>query len=96
MTHLAIKGWATHQHYSKRNPPWIKVYTRLIDDADFLALPEVAQAQLVKLWLLAGRMGHPLPNDPQLLAGKIGTKGKFQLATLLASGLLATCKQNGA
>lgn len=90
---LEVKDWRTHQHYGKRRPPWIKLYTRLLDDPTFLALPEVVQAQLVKVWILAASMGHPLPNDPKLLAGKIGAK-KLHLDALLASGFLIPCYQN--
>lgn len=88
-TFLEIKDWRTHQHYGKRRPPWIKLYTRLLDDPSFMALPEAAQAQLVKLWVLAAAMGHPLPDDVKFLAGKIGVRGRFYLDVLLASGLLA-------
>lgn len=91
---LEIKDWRTHQHYGKRRPPWIKLYTRLLDDAAFMALPEAAQAQLVKLWILAAAMCHPLPNDPKFLAGKIGVRGRFYLDVILASGLLVPCYQN--
>lgn len=90
-TVLVIKDWSKHQHYKDRRPPWIKLYGALLDDSDFLALPEATQAQLIKLWLLASRMGHPLPDSPKLLAGKIGAN-RIDLDSLFASGLLARCK----
>lgn len=86
--YIAVKDWKKHQHYNQDRPAWIKLYGALLDDADFLALPELAQLQLIKLWLLASRMGHPLPNDPKILAGKIGCRGKFYLTALVESGLL--------
>lgn len=91
--HLAIKDWKKHQHYTDRRPPWIKLYTRLLDDPAFMGLCEAAQAQLVKLWVLAANMGHPLPNDPRLLAGKIGVRGKFHLDAIIAAGFLNYCYQ---
>lgn len=91
---LAIKSFEKFQHYRDRNPPWIKLYTALLDDAAFLALPETAQAQLVKLWLLAARMGHPLPNNAKLLSGKIGTPKVFHLDALIAAGFIVPCKQS--
>lgn len=84
---LEIKNWKKHQHYKQERPAWIKVYGALLDDPAFLALPETAQAQLLKLWLLASRMGHPLPNDAELLASKICTK-RLYLAALTAAGFL--------
>lgn len=88
---LAVKGFDRFQHYRDRNPPWIKLHGTLLTDLAFLELPEAAQAQLVKLWVLASQLGHPLPNNPKLLAGKIGTTGKFHLASIIAAGFLIPC-----
>lgn len=85
---LAVKGFRKFQHYRDRDPVWIKLYTNLLIDAAFLQLPEVAQAQLMKLWILASQLGNPLPNNPKLLAGKIGTSGKFHLAAIIDAGFL--------
>ncbi len=94
MNFLAVKDFATFQHYRDRNPPWIKLYGALLSDAKFLQLPETAQAQLVKLWILASQMGNPLPNNPKLLAGRIAVIGKFHLAAIVASGFLIPCNEN--
>jgi hypothetical protein len=91
--YLEIKDWSKHQHYKDRRPPWIKLYGALLDDPDFLVLAEPAQAQLMKLWLLASRMGHPLPNDPEMLARKVNTK-RLLLPALLASGFVKFCYQD--
>lgn len=85
---LAIKDFLKFQHYHDRRPPWIKLYATLLTNAEFLQLPEAAQAQLVKLWLLASQQGHPLPNNPKLIAGQIGTQGRFQLAVIIAAGFV--------
>jgi hypothetical protein len=42
----------------------------------------------MKLWLLASQLGHPLPNNPKFLAGKIGTTGRFHLAAIIAAGFI--------
>lgn len=91
---LAIKSYWTHQHYHKRGAPWIKLYASVLADATFVQMPEAAQAQLMKLWVLASQFGHPLPNKPKLLAGKIGTTGKFHLATLIDAGFIIPCDEN--
>jgi hypothetical protein len=91
MKFLAVKGFEKFQHYRDRNPPWIKLHGTLLTDLAFLELSEAAQAQLVKLWVLASQLGHPLPNNPKLLAGKIGTTGKFHLASIIAAGFLIPC-----
>jgi hypothetical protein len=84
---LAVKDWHRFQHYSDRNPPWIKFYTELLANLEFLQMPEAAQAQLAKLWLLRAQFGR-LPNDPKLLAGKIAVKGKFHLQAIIDAGFL--------
>lgn len=93
--YLAIKNFRKHQHYHHRGAPWIKLYASILNDGAFLQLPEAAQSQIVKLWVLASQMGHPLPNDPKLLAGKIGTTGRFHLAAIIAAGFLVPCDDAG-
>lgn len=84
---LAVKNFRRFQHYKDRNPPWIKFYTDVLVDPEFLQLAEVAQAQLMKLWLLRAQFGL-LPNNPKLIAGKIGAAGKFHLAALITAGFV--------
>jgi hypothetical protein len=88
MKFLAIKDFEKFQHYRDRNPPWIKLYATILTDAYFLQLPEAAQAQLMKLWVLASQMGNPLPFSPRLLAGKIGAGRRCYLDLLVSSGFL--------
>lgn len=90
---LEIKNYRKHQHYHKRGAPWIKLYASILADAAFIQMPEAAQSQLMKLWVLASQLGHPLPNNPRLLAGKIGTTGKFHIATLIENGFLIPCEK---
>lgn len=94
MKYLAVKDFAKFQHYRDRNPPWIKLYGTLLSDAAFLQMPEAAQAQLIKLWILASQLGHPLPNNPKLLAGRIGALGRFYLTTLIDAGFIIPTEQN--
>lgn len=91
---LFIKKFRDFQHYHTRGAPWIKLYAALLSDPEFLALAEAAQAQLMKLWLLASQFGHPLPNKPKLLAGKIGTTGRFHLQAMIDAGFLIPCNES--
>lgn len=89
--YLAIRRFRKFQHYKDRGVPWIKLYGSTLTDAQFIQMPEAAQAQLMKLWSLTSLMGYPLPNNPRLLAGKIGTTGKFFLPLLIELGFLTPC-----
>lgn len=46
-------NWASFQHYSKRNPPWIKLHRSLLDDPVFQCLPVASKALAPMLWLQA-------------------------------------------
>jgi DNA replication protein DnaD len=47
------KNWKTHQHYNKRNPPWIKLHKNLLDDFDFQSLHDASKVLAMSLWLIA-------------------------------------------
>lgn len=93
MKWLTITNWKNLQHYKDDRPPWIKFYGKLLTNLAFTSMPEAAQAQLVKLWLLASQMGHPLPLDRKRLAGLISTSGKFYLDEFINRGFLEVSEQ---
>ena len=35
MDYIEICEWDRFQHYKKRNPPWVKLYSKLLDDDEF-------------------------------------------------------------
>lgn len=84
---LRVKRWEEFQHYRDRDPVWIKVYGRLLDDADFLGLPEAAQAQLVKLWLVASRCRNQIRDDVTYLKHALHSP-KLYIDVLVRSGFL--------
>ncbi len=47
------KNWRDFQHYKDRNPPWIRLHKKLLDDFDFHRLPVASRALSPMLWLLA-------------------------------------------
>ena len=55
----AVKGWNEFQHYSKRNPPWVKLHRRFLDDYEFHTLPVASRALAPLLWLLASEHQNP-------------------------------------
>jgi hypothetical protein len=50
---LRAKNWEEFQHYKDRDPPWIKLHKRLLDDRVFHRLPDASRALAPMLWLLA-------------------------------------------
>lgn len=54
---IEITNWKEHQHYGKRNPPWIKLHSDLLDNAEWGVLSGDAAKLLVTLWLMAAKAG---------------------------------------
>ena len=50
---IKIKNWDEFQHYKDRNPPWIKLHRRLLNDRQFFNLDGECVKTLVLLWMLA-------------------------------------------
>jgi hypothetical protein len=56
---IEIRNWQRFQHYGKRRPVWIKNYTALLGDDDYLALSGHLRAVLHGLWLMyAAQQSH--------------------------------------
>ncbi len=88
---LAVKKWDDFQHHHDgRRLPWIKLYDRLLEDYEFDHLPEMSQLHLVKIWMLANRIGNKIPNDPTWIRQQIRAKQKVLVPELRAKGWLIT------
>jgi hypothetical protein len=88
MQYLKIKNWSTFQQYKDRDPKWIKVYRDLLDDYGFSNLSETQQIHLIKIWLLAAKLGNKIPNDPKWVALRIGAQSKVELNQMVTAGFL--------
>ena len=77
---IEIRNWRQFQHYRNRRPPWVKLYTEILDDFDddgnpkrFRSLPDTAKLTFVMLLALASRYNGIIPtDDPQWLATHTG------------------------
>lgn len=70
MTAYRIRNWKKFQHYSTRNPPWVKLYGReLAHDSEWMAMSFAQKGLLTMLWVLASEKedGH-IPSPRQLKA----------------------------
>ena len=95
MRYLRVKNFDEFQHYNKNRqqagaPHWIKFYTGLLHDAEFLALPELTQRRLMMLWLLASQTKNKLPDDYAFLGQQISAKEsiKKDMSLLIETGFL--------
>ncbi len=104
---VRIKNWAKFQHYkgkAVRNAPWIKLYTKLLNDRQWHALSGNASKLLAMLWLIANEHdseGGTLPSIADIafrtrLLEKEVAELLFELdhwVELDASTMLADCQQ---
>lgn len=90
MDYLQVRHWERFQHYRDRSPPWIKLYTDLLDDYAYGHLPDVSKAHLLAIWLLAARNDNKLPADPAWIGQRIGAQEPVNLEILVTAGFLET------
>jgi hypothetical protein len=57
---ITVRNWDKFQHYTQRNPPWIRLYTDIGDNDDFAQLPLAAQGLLVRIWCSYARSNGAL------------------------------------
>jgi hypothetical protein len=84
--YFAVRNWEEFQHYKDRDPTWIKLYNRLLDDYAFGLLPDARKWHLVGIFLLASRHNNRVPRDPQWVSRKIGAHMPVDLAMLERAG----------
>ena len=89
MRYLRVKNWEKFQHYgSKREGPWIKLYTYVLDDHEFSTLPHESKGELLLIWLLAKRTENRFPDDPTWVQARIATDRPPNLQILIKKGFL--------
>ena len=58
MDYIKICEWDKFQHYKKRNPPWIKLHTQLLENDEIECLQDDSKWLLICLWLYTARKGN--------------------------------------
>jgi hypothetical protein len=66
-THYAIRDWRKYQHYSQRNPPWIKLHYELLSSPEWVVLADASKALAVACMLIASRDEGRVPNNPEYM-----------------------------
>ena len=63
MKYIKVNKWEEFQHYKNRRPPWIKLYTHLLDDYEFGCLHDASKLLAIYLWMLAAKHDNKIPYD---------------------------------
>lgn len=89
MNFIKIVDWNKFQHYKKRNPPWIKFHTSLLDNEKFECLHNDSKVLLLCLWLFAARKGNgEIPYNAAYLQRKLPVGKKVNLQPLVDAGFI--------
>ncbi|HKU65249.1 MAG TPA: hypothetical protein VJQ06_09335 [Rhizomicrobium sp.] len=86
--YFGVRNWEEFQHYKDRDPTWIKLYNRLLDDYSFGLLPDSRKWHLIGIFLLASRHNNRVPRDPHWVSRKIGAQVPVDLGLLERAGFL--------
>jgi hypothetical protein len=70
MDYISIVNWSKYQHYTNRNPPWIKLHNSLLDCYEYGCLQDDSKLLLISLYLLASRTDNKIPADPDWIKHK--------------------------
>ena len=71
---IVIPNWSEYQHYKKRDPSWIKGYTRQLSDDDYLALTFSQRGLLDGLRLAYAESDGQLRGRSTTLTRRLGQK----------------------
>lgn len=89
MRYIKIVDWDKFQHYTKRNPPWIKLHTSLLDNEAFECLHNDSKVLLICLWLFTARKGNgEILANLAYLQRKLPVGKKVNLQPLIEAGFI--------
>lgn len=86
MQFFRVRNWEKFQHYSKRNPPWIRLHQSIMRSPEYQQLSDTCRSHLIGLFLLASQHDNKIPINQGWLKHELCTKQSIDLKTLAASG----------
>lgn len=95
MEEFTIKNWREFQHYSDRNPPWIKLHFAILSSQDWVMLADDSRVLMIACMLIASRNLGKVPNNPDYIKRVCYLK-KVDFNPLIDIGFLerdSSCKQ---
>jgi hypothetical protein len=75
MKYIELVNWREYQHYKDRNPPWIKLYARLLDSYQWVDLSDASKLLHMVLFLVASRTNNKIPMSSDHVKRISGIKG---------------------
>lgn len=69
MQYIQVSNWADYQHYSDRNPPWIKLHFDIISSRLWTCYSAQAYKLFASILLLASRHDNKIPFEKEFIVG---------------------------
>lgn len=82
MKYIGICDWDTFQHYKHRNPPWVKLYVKILDSDAFFFLPDASKLLFFCLLVFASRRKNKIRLDFTWLQKKLPINEPITMETL--------------
>ena len=95
MDEFTVRNWRKYQHYTDRNPPWIKLHFEILSSEDWVMLADDSRVLLIASMLIASRNQGKVPNNPEYIRRVCHLK-KVDFKPLIDIGFLecaSSCKQ---
>jgi len=83
-----VKNWEEYQHYRDRNPPWIKLYGRILTSKDWVLLSDESRLHMVVCMVLASDNFGYIPDDPVFIQRRAYLSKPPDLKPLIETGFL--------
>jgi hypothetical protein len=84
---IAVVDWKSTQHYTGRNPPWIKLQSSYLDDPRVQSISSCDFGAFCKISLVASRCDNRIVFDPRLFRRRYGVS-PISIRNLERAGLI--------
>lgn len=86
-----IRNWRHFQHYSHRNPPWIKLHFALLSSEDWVTLDDASRVLAVACMLIASKNEGEFPANKEYLSRVAYLNNSPDFSPLVKCGFLIPC-----
>ncbi len=88
MQYFSVRNFEKYQHGHTRDYPWIKLHKSIINDHDFMRLPEVNRWHYLGLLVVASQTNNCIPLDVPYLKNMLHCQDQMELTPLFKAGFL--------
>ena len=84
-----VKNFGEYQHYKERNPPWIKIHSKILRDYTLAeCLQDASKLHLIFIWVLSSQLDNKIPNNSAWVKQQIGATEDVDLDLFIKHGFL--------